>query len=280
MQRRLLIVGQNRNPNKPGTVPAAGNSAPPSAVVVANQVSKRYGRTAAVHQCDLAIPEGAFVALVGPNGAGKSTLLLMLVGLLRPSSGELLVLGKQPSKYSADILAHVSVVLQDRPLYESLTVRETLEMGRRLNDRWDGALGKIRVERLGIPLDRRISKLSGGQQAQVALTIALAKRPSLLILDEPMASLDPLARQQFIDEVTTAAQDDGITVIMSSHVIAELARVCDYVVVLQNGRVAASGRVQDVVARWSAIADRDSQERVSGLEAALLGYMRRGGPDH
>jgi ABC-2 type transport system ATP-binding protein len=275
-----LIVGQNRNPNKPGTVPAAGNSAPPSAVVVANQVSKRYGRTAAVHQCDLAIPEGAFVALVGPNGAGKSTLLLMLVGLLRPSSGELLVLGKQPSKYSADILAHVSVVLQDRPLYESLTVRETLEMGRRLNDRWDGALGKIRVERLGIPLDRRISKLSGGQQAQVALTIALAKRPSLLILDEPMASLDPLARQQFIDEVTTAAQDDGITVIMSSHVIAELARVCDYVVVLQNGRVAASGRVQDVVARWSAIADRDSQERVSGLEAALLGYMRRGGPDH
>lgn len=242
-------------------------------------LAKRYGETQALQNCDLIVPTGRFLALVGPNGAGKSTLLLLLVGLLKPTAGHVFIFGLEPHKQRLQVLNTMGFVAQDRPLYKTLTVRETLEMGRRLNATWDHPGMIARAERLGIPLDKRVGRLSGGQQAQVSLTLALGKRPKLLILDEPMASLDPLARHQFLEEVVAAAEERLLTVIMSSHVIAELGRVCNYVAILEQGRLVACGSVSEVVESLSAHRpDRDRSHRidnVTDLEQVVLWYLGR-----
>jgi len=245
----------------------------------AEHLSKRYGRLFALDDCDLSIPEGSFTALVGANGAGKSTLLLLLVGLLRPTAGELLVFGRAPHKERTKTMAAIGFVSQDKPLYKSLSVRDTLEMGRRLNSTWDNKLATERLERLGIRLDQQVGRLSGGQQAQVALSLALGKRPALLLLDEPMASLDPLSRQIFLDEVLDVTKEQQMTVMMSSHVIAELARVCDHVVVIRAGQIVACGPVGAAIAAWASQASRDRPQRVSDLEEAVLGYLSMQLPD-
>ena len=248
-------------------------------VVRGEHLSKRYGRLYALDDCDVSIPEASFTALVGANGAGKSTLLLMLVGLLRPTAGHLTVFGVAPYERRKQALAAIGFVSQERPLYRSLSVADTLEMGRRLNVSWDADLATTRLVRLGIPLDKQVGKLSGGQQAQISLSLALGKRPSLLILDEPMASLDPLARQLFLEEVVAVAKERGMTVIMSSHVIAELARVCNYIVILQAGKVKACGPVETTVAAWAGRAHAARPQRLSELEEAVLGYLSDGAPD-
>lgn len=246
-----------------------------SHAIYANQLSKRYGQLWALNGCDLSIPAGAFAALVGANGAGKSTLLNLLVGLLKPDIGELSVFGLNPREQRSRVLEKIGVVLQDRPLYPSLSVRDTLEMGRRLNGHWDMQLAMQRLERLSIPLERRVGNLSGGQQAQVSLSLALGKRPRLLILDEPMASLDPVARQQFVDEVVDIARHHDMTVIMSSHVLSDLERVSDHVVILQHGHVKASGRVEDVIAGQAVAQPGLAPPRqLTDLEHAILGYLR------
>lgn len=243
--------------------------------IEASHLSKRYGRVWGLADCDLSIPVGSFTALVGANGAGKSTLLNLLVGLLKPTSGDLRVCGFVPSRQRREVLDRIGVVLQDRPLYPSLPVADLLEMGRRLNARWDMRSASRRLERLGIPLDRRAGKLSEGQRAQVSLSLALGKRPELLILDEPMASLDPVARQLFLDELTEVAAASEMAIIMSSHVLAELERVCDHVVVLQAGRVKACGRVEEVIAGQAAARPSVGPTRpLTDLEHAVLGYLR------
>jgi ABC-2 type transport system ATP-binding protein len=210
-------------------------------------LGKRYGRLWALRDCTLALPVGRVAALVGPNGAGKTTLLHLIAGLARPDAGEVQVLGQAPGD-NTRLLARVGFVAQETPLYRDFTAADLVTMGGKLNGRWDADLALARLTRLGIPLDRPAGKLSGGQQAQVALALALAKRPDLLLLDEPVASLDPLARREFLQALMGAVADDGTTVLLSSHLVADLERVCDYLIVLHTARVQVLGTIEEVLA--------------------------------
>jgi ABC-2 type transport system ATP-binding protein len=215
-----------------------------SAALEATVLTKRYGTTQALAACGLRIPTGRVVALVGPNGAGKTTLLHLAMGFLNPTSGDIKVFGWSPQKQPTIVLPRVGFLAQDRPLYGRFKVRDLLEFGRRLNPRWDGHLAAGRMKQLGIPLDRPVGKLSGGHQAQVALAITLAKRPEMLLLDEPLSNLDPLARREFLKVLMDAVAEDGLTVVLSSHIISELERTCDYLVILSEGRVQIAGEIE------------------------------------
>jgi ABC-2 type transport system ATP-binding protein len=212
--------------------------------VSADGLGKRYGSRWALRECTLEIPAGAVTALVGPNGAGKTTLLLLTVGLSTPTSGEVRVLGHAPRR----VLPRVGFVAQEHPLHKGFTIAETLKFGRKLNPSWDDALARTRMDALGLSLGQKVGKLSGGQQAQVALTLAFAKRPELLVLDEPIASLDPLARREFLQTVMEEVAETGMTVILSSHIVTDLERVCDHLVILAEGRIQLEGPIDDVVA--------------------------------
>ena len=210
-------------------------------VIESAGLGKRYGRTWALRDCTLAIPGGHVVALVGPNGAGKTTLLSMAVGLTTPTAGVVTVLGGDPAG-SPDALDRIAFVAQDAPLYKNLPAADMLHLARNLNRRWDQQYAQSRLADLGIPLGRKVGKLSGGQQAQLALTIALARRPDLLVLDEPLAMLDPVARHDFMATVMSAVAEDGISVVLSSHILAELERVADYLILLSQRSGAGRGR--------------------------------------
>ena len=216
-------------------------------IIQASRLGKRYGSTWALRECTVAIPAGRVAALVGPNGAGKSTLLNLAVGLAAPTAGRVTVLGGLPAGSPA-ALEGIAFVAQDMPLYKNLSAADMLHLTRNLNRRFEQASAEARLEELGIPLKRRAGRLSGGQQAQLALTLALARRPRLLVLDEPMAMLDPLARHDFMATVMTAIADDGVSVVLSSHVLAELERVADYLILLSRGRVQVAGEVEDLLA--------------------------------
>ncbi len=206
-------------------------------------LSKRYGRKWALHDCTLQLPVGCIAGLVGPNGAGKTTLLHLTTGLLAPSDGTITVLGHTPGRDRKHLLPRIGFVSQEHPLYNTFTVREMLMVGQKLNSVWNQEQALQRLERLRIPLHQQTGKLSGGQQAQVALILALAKQPELLILDEPVASLDPIARREFQQTLLDAVAEHGMTVIVSSHNIADLERFCDYLVIMSTSRVQLSSRV-------------------------------------
>jgi ABC-2 type transport system ATP-binding protein len=210
-------------------------------------VGKRYGSIWALRDCTLQIPAGSVTALVGPNGAGKTTLLQLAVGMSAPTSGEIETLGWAPRSAPQMVLPRIGFVAQDHPLYRGFTLAEMLGFGRRLNARWDDALARRRLAGLGLELKQQVGKLSGGQQAQLALTLALAKRPELLLLDEPAASLDPLARREFLQALMEAVADNGVTVVLSSHILADLERVCDHLVILSRARVVLAGAIEEIV---------------------------------
>jgi ABC-2 type transport system ATP-binding protein len=219
-----------------------------TAAIEANGLGKRYRSTWALEDCTLEIPAGSVTALVGPNGAGKTTLLNLAVGLSRPTTGTISVLGADPSADAAGPRSRIGFVAQDHPLHPGLTVSEMLSYGRRLNETWDDDLARARIETLQLPLGKKISKLSGGQRAQVALTLALAKRPELLLLDEPVASLDPLARREFMQSLMQAVAAGGITVVLSSHIVADLERVCDHIVILSRAHTQLAAPIERVLA--------------------------------
>jgi ABC-2 type transport system ATP-binding protein len=219
-----------------------------STVLETRDLGKRYGSFWALDDCSLEIPAGSVTALVGPNGAGKTTLLHLAVGLSEPSAGEVCVLGRSPQADAAEVLPRIGFVAQEHPLYLGFTVAETLRLGRELNPSWDEDAARARIGALGLPLRKKVGALSGGQRAQVALTLALAKRPELLLLDEPVASLDPLARREFLQSVMEAVAETGMTVILSSHLIADLQRVCDHLVILVGGRTQLVGPIDEIVA--------------------------------
>jgi ABC-2 type transport system ATP-binding protein len=221
--------------------------APFESALSTRALGKRYRRTWALADCTLALPAGSVAALVGPNGAGKTTLMHLAVGLTAPAAGSVELFGSPVPVGGGAVLSDVGFVAQDHPLYHGFTVAEMLRLGRALNVRWDAELAARRLRDLGIPLQRRAGRLSGGQQAQVSLTLALAKRPRLLILDEPLSSLDPLARRQFMDGLMAAVRADGLSVLFSSHVLSELEAVCDHVVLLGRGRVRLAGAVEELV---------------------------------
>jgi ABC-2 type transport system ATP-binding protein len=216
-------------------------------VIEASGLGKRYGSTWALRECTLAVPAGHVAALVGPNGAGKSTLLHLAVGLAVPTGGVVTVLGGRPAGSPA-ALDGIAFVAQDTPLYKNLSAADMLHLTRNLNRRFDQPDAQTRLAELGIPLNRKAGKLSGGQQAQLALTLALARRPRLLVLDEPVAMLDPVARHDFLASVLTAAAADGVSVMLSSHVLAELERVANYLILMSRGRVQLAGEVDALLA--------------------------------
>jgi ABC-2 type transport system ATP-binding protein len=217
-------------------------------VLEADALGKRYGSTWALRECTLVIPDGHVAALVGPNSAGKTTLLNLAVGLTSPTSGTVAVLGgTRPGSSAA--LDGIAFVAQDAPLYKNLSAADLLHLTGNLNRHFDQRYAEARLGELGIALTRKAGKLSGGQQAQLALTLALARRPRLLVLDEPMAMLDALARHDFMARVMTAMVEDGVSVVMSSHVLAELERVADYLILLSDASVQVAGEVDDLLAR-------------------------------
>ncbi|GAB3264383.1 ABC transporter ATP-binding protein [Kineosporia babensis] len=210
-------------------------------------LGKRYRRRWALSECDLEVPAGHVVGLVGPNGAGKSTLLNLAAGLIRPTAGTIEVLGGEPAS-GAQQLAKVGFVAQDTPTYAGFTVAEHLRLGARLNPGWDQALAEARIAELGLDPAQKAGQLSGGQRAQLALCLGVAKRPELLILDEPVASLDPLARRDFLQGLMSSVVEHELSVVLSSHLVSDVERVCDYLIVMVGSRIRVAGEIEDLLA--------------------------------
>ena len=216
-------------------------------VVDATGLGRRYGRRWALRDCSFSVPAGRVVGLVGANGAGKTTLLHLAVGLLEPTEGSITILGGGPGA-GAGPLGRVGFLAQDATVYGSLTVEEHLHLGRRLNPTWDADLANGRIARLGLPPGQRAGRLSGGQRAQLALTMAMGKGPELLLLDEPVSSLDPLARREFLADLMELVADRRLSVVLSSHLLPDVERVCDHLIVLAGGRVALEGPIDELLA--------------------------------
>jgi ABC-2 type transport system ATP-binding protein len=217
-----------------------------TSVLEAQGLGKKYGKRWALRDCTIDIPAGHVVGLVGPNGAGKTTLLKLASGQLEPTAGGITVLGGRPGGTPAQ-LARVGFVAQETPVYAGLTVADHLRLGERLNPRWDATMARERVAQLGLVPTHRAGKLSVGQRAQLALTLGLAKRPELLILDEPVASLDPLARRQFLQGLMEAVVEHEFSVVLSSHLVSDLERVCDFLIVLVDSRVLVAGETDKLL---------------------------------
>ncbi|MEV4619621.1 ABC transporter ATP-binding protein [Asanoa sp. NPDC049573] len=247
-----------------------------SAILQAHELGKRYRQRQALTDCTLEIPPGHVVGLVGPNGAGKTTLLKIACGMLAPTTGRIEVLGGQPNGGTAQ-LARVGYVAQDTPTYASLSVADHLKLGAKMNPAWDAKLAQDRIEQLDLNPRQKAGKLSGGQRAQLALTVAVAKRPELLILDEPVASLDPLARRGFLRHLMESVAEHDTSVILSSHLISDLERVCDYLVVLVSSRVRLAGETDDLLARHHRIvcSRRQGSDLPAGLEVISAEHTER-----
>jgi ABC-2 type transport system ATP-binding protein len=210
-------------------------------------LGRRYGKQWGLRDCTIEVPAGAVAALVGPNGAGKTTLLEMVIGLLAPTEGQVSIFGETSRAETPEALARVGYVAQDHPLYRDFSVADMFHLGRAMNPSWDQKLAAARMETLGIPLKRKVKQLSGGQQAQVSLTMALAKRAPLLVLDEPVSSLDPIARLELMRDVMALAADTTLTFLISSHVVSELERFCDWLIILAGGHVQLAGPADDLL---------------------------------
>ncbi|WP_338698014.1 ABC transporter ATP-binding protein [Streptomyces sp. Q6] len=253
-----------------------------STAIEATGLAKRYGRraTAALEDCSFRLPAGRISALVGPNGAGKSTLLSIAAGLLRQSSGRISVLGGAPGEHRAK----VSYLSQDKPLHPQLSIADTLRMGAELNPgRWDAAYAAGIVEQGSLDPRAKVRTLSGGQRTRVALALALGKRPELMLLDEPVADLDPLARHELMGTLMADAAEHGTTVLMSSHIVSELADACDHLLLLGGGRIRLGGGIDDLIGAHSLVTGRGDlgghtvvESRPSGR--GLTALIRRDGP--
>jgi ABC-2 type transport system ATP-binding protein len=279
------------NSDEPGLVlsqPGGTVTAPPPAVATSG-LTKRYRRATALEHCSVTVPEGSICALVGPNGAGKTTLLRLLCGLAEPTAGSAAVFGTTP-RQDPQFLAGVGFLAQEMPLYRRMTAEDHIGIGAHLNTRWDGGSVRMRLRALAIPLDRAVGTLSGGQRAQVALALVLAKQPRLLLLDEPVAALDPLARRHFLATLTeaVAAAEGSLTVVLSSHLVADIERVCDHLILLAAARVQLCGDTAEILAGHKILVgpkkdtvplERDHtvvQATTAGRQSTLL--VRLGGP--
>ena len=245
-------------------------------VLRATGLSKRYGRRVALADCTLAVPPGRVVGLVGPNGAGKTTLLQLAVGMLAPTAGSITVLGGRPGSGPAQ-LAKVGFVAQDAPTYAGLTVAEHLRFGRHTNPGWDQAFAEERIAQLDLDPTQKAGRLSGGQRAQLALTLAVAKRPELLVLDEPVASLDPIARREFLRALMAYTAEHRTSVILSSHLVSDLERVCDHLIVLTDSRVRVAGEVDELMGSHYRLtgARRDPGDLPAGAEVIEHSHTER-----
>ncbi len=241
----------------------------PEPAVVTNGLGKSYRSTAALRDCTIVVPAGTICALVGPNGAGKTTLLKLLAGLSRPTAGTATVLGRRPGQDIA-FLADIGFLAQEIPLWRRFTASDHIEIGAHLNPRWDRAGAEERLRAAGVDLGRAVGTLSGGERAQVALSLALAKRPRLLLLDEPVAALDPLARRRFMAALVEAVADGDLTVIISSHLIGDLERICDHLVLLAAAQPQLCGDITELVASHKLLTGpRRDRSPVAGVAAVI-----------
>jgi ABC-2 type transport system ATP-binding protein len=248
-------------------------------VIECRGLAKRYRRAWALRDCGLAIPEGHVVGLVGPNGAGKTTLLNLAAGLLRPTAGDITVLGGQRPGSGVARLG-IGFVSQDAPLYGHLPAADMLALAGNMNITWDRDRALARLADLRVPLDRKVHALSGGQRAQLALTIALGKRPMLVILDEPLASLDPLARHEFMASLMAEVAEQALSVVFSSHVVAELERIADYLVILNNGRLQLAGSVEELLAVHRILTGPGSDSALDAEPVAVIHARQAGAQAH
>lgn len=259
----------------------------PAPVLRARGLGRRFGRRWALRDCSLDLPAGRVIGLVGPNGAGKSTLLNLAAGMLAPTAGTIEVCGAAPGATPAQ-RAKVGFVAQDAPVYPTLSVDDHRRLGARLNPTWDDALARERLARLGLDGAQKAGRLSGGQRAQLALTLGLAKRPELLLLDEPVASLDPLARREVLGGLMEAVAEQGVTVLLSSHLLSDLERVCDHLVILTAARVQVAAGIDDLLAgHHRLVGPRRDPGRLPGDQVVLAAdhaerqttlIVRSGGP--
>jgi len=247
-----------------------------TAVVETEGLGKRYRGQWALADCTLSVPARHVVGLVGPNGAGKTTLLNLATGMTAPSAGTIQVLGAIPAASPAQ-LARIGYLAQDAPAYAGLSVADHLRLGQHLNPAWDAALARARVERLELNLRQKAGTLSGGQRAQLALTLAVAKRPELLILDEPVASLDPLARREFLQDLMETVAEQEVSVLLTSHLISDLERICDYLIVLAGARVRLAGPVDELLATHHLLSGprRASDSGPAGAEVISASHTDR-----
>ena len=234
---------------------AGGYGGVTMAILETHDVGKRYGRRNwAIRHVDIEVPDGSITALVGPNGSGKSTLLKAWVGFERPTEGRLIVDGVDPWRDRAGAIRRIGYVPQSPSLYRELTVDEHVTMARTLRNGFDSALARRRLDDLDIPLEARAGELSGGQQAQVGLALALGARAPVLLLDEPLASLDPLARREFLHVLVDAVRADGATALLSSHVITDIEQACDRLLVLGGGTTLLDVSIGDAIAAHRVVA--------------------------
>lgn len=246
--------------------------------LVASGLGRRYRHGWALRDCNLALPAGRIAAVVGPNGAGKSTLMRVVAGILPPTTGDVRVFGERVGDRGTH--ARLAFLAQDKPLYRSFTVVEILHAGRALNPRWDQTYAERLVREADVPFNARLSSLSGGQRTRVALAVALGRRPDLVMLDEPLADLDPLARQEFMQGLLAETVEHGLTVLLSSHVISELEGVCDFLLLLTRGRVQLAGDIDDLVSEHQLLIGPAEQlpfppaavveRRTTGRQASVL----------
>ena len=229
--------------------------------IEADGLGKRYRRGWAVEDCSFRLPAGRVCGLVGANGAGKSTLIRMLAGLARPTAGRAAVDGRAPDGNDPGFLRSVGYLAQDVPLYPRWTARAHLALGAALNPAWDQDLARDRLDLLGIPLDQRVEQLSGGMRAQVALAVAIGKRPRVLLLDEPVAALDPLARREFLASLAVLMAGHDLTVLLSSHLLPDLERICDHLVVLVEGRAVLADDVDEIIRTHKLVRGPESARR-------------------
>jgi ABC-2 type transport system ATP-binding protein len=247
----------------------------PETALEASGLGKCYGKQWALRGCNLSVPAGVISALVGPNGAGKTTLLRVLVGLARATEGVATVFGS-PVAQTPHFLQEVGYLAQDVPLYKRLTAEDHIRIGQALNQRWEAEAARGRLRELRVPTDRPVSTLSGGQRAQVALALALAKRPRLLLLDEPVAALDPLARRGFLTSLAAAVADGDLTVVLSSHLIKDIERVCDHVVLLREGETRLCAPIEEIVATHRGlVGPRQKVAHVEGVEVVHATHSSR-----
>jgi ABC-2 type transport system ATP-binding protein len=253
--------------------------APGAFAIETSGLTKRFRRVTALNDCSVTVPAGRISALIGPNGAGKTTLLRMLSGLSEPTAGTASVLGDNP-RQDPKFLAEVGFLAQEMPLYRRMNAADLVRVGAHLNSRWDASLVRTRLGELDIPLNRAVGKLSGGQRSQVALSLVLAKRPRVLLLDEPVAALDPLARRHFLATITRAVAEAGgaLTVVLSSHLLADIERVCDHLILLAASQVQLCGDTKDLLAEHDRLAGTGAGTEGSGLEEMVLGYMGASAP--
>jgi ABC-2 type transport system ATP-binding protein len=256
-------------------------------IIETTDLGKRYKSQWVLRDCDITMPAGEVAALVGPNGAGKTTLQELLVGLNAPTAGVIRLFGSE-APGSPEAHRRVGFVAQDAPLYRHLPVDSMLRLAKNLNFCWDARLVEHRLADLSIRRDRKVGQLSGGQQAQLALTIALAAHPDLLVLDEPLARLDPVARHDFMSALMVSVAEDGLSVLFSSHVVSELERVSSYLILLAAGTVRLCGNIGDLIDQHALltgpvehrdrlVADLDVvHEQTAGRLVQLL--VRRGRP--